>query len=108
MSVGKKRYRLLPCDNAAAYAVARRNFLYINWTCRCQRHCITPSCLHAGCLFTQQKATWEGVLPVVSETMWPYLEGITEINTAGVVAQEHGTGEKTRQRWWASIFSTLG
>jgi len=37
-------------------------------------------------------------LPVVSETMWPYLEGITEINTAGVVAQEHGTGEKTRQR----------
>lgn len=74
MSIRKKRYQLLPCNSTAAHAIAIRNFLYINWTCRRQQHRSTPSYFDAGCLFTQQKATWEGVLSVLSETVWPYLE----------------------------------
>lgn len=68
------RYWLPHCKNTAAHAIVLRNFLYINRTCRHQQHGITPGYLDAGCLFTQQKATWEGVLSVVSETAWPYLD----------------------------------
>lgn len=71
MSTGKERYQLLPWNNIA---IAIRNSFYNKRTCKRQQCGISPSCLDAGCLFTQQRATWEGVLSAVSETLWLGLE----------------------------------
>lgn len=70
-STGKERCQLLPWNNIA---IAIRNSFYNSRTCKRQQCGITPSCLDAGCLFTQQRATWEGVLSAVSETLWLDLE----------------------------------
>lgn len=71
MSTGKERYQLLPWNNNA---IAIRNSFYNKRRCKRQQCGISPSCLDAGCLFTQQRATWEGVLSAVSETLWLDLE----------------------------------
>lgn len=55
-------------------AIAIRNSFYNKRTCKHQQCGISWSCLDAGCLFTQQRATWEGVLSAVSETLWLDLE----------------------------------